>query len=138
MELPSGIKKTKQREEIYRILEEAEKPLTAIEIYEKIEGGRYAISTVYRVLQTFEEAKVIHKSTLLGEETAVYELDRGGHNHYAICLACHKTVPLAFCPFEHMTMQSEVDGFTITNHKIELYGYCKDCEKNQKGNTHHK
>lgn len=63
-----GIKKTKQREDICRIMMKAEKPLSAIEIYNRIvqEDGQtnYAVSTIYRST-IFEEKGFVIKSTLM-------------------------------------------------------------------------
>ena len=134
-EWPLELKRTKQREEIYRILENAEKPLSANEIYAQIDKTlcqkyQFAISTVYRILLAFEENHLVTKATLIGDETALYEMKRGGHKHYAICLKCHKLVPLEKCPFEKVQIQTKDSDFTITSHKIEIYGYCKTCQNN--------
>jgi len=131
-----GIKKTKQREDVCRILMQAERPLSAIEIYNRIvqENGQtnYAVSTVYRSLNIFEEKGFVTKSTLMGEDTAVYEWNYGKHKHYAICLKCHKLVPLKTCPFEHIKVDTSDEDFTVTSHKLEIYGYCNQC-KNEEG-----
>ena len=127
-----GIKKTKQREDICRIMMKAEKPLSAIEIYNRIvqEDGQtnYAVSTIYRSLTIFEEKGFVIKSTLMGEDTAVYEWNYGKHKHYAICLKCHKLVPLKTCPFEHIKVDTSDEDFTVTSHKLEIYGYCNQCK----------
>jgi len=132
---PPELKKTKQREEIYRILELAEKPLSVNEIYVRIDRAlcqkyHVAVSTVYRIMFAFEKHHLVIKSTLMGDETALYEMNRGGHKHYAICLKCHKLVPLEMCPFEKVQIQTKDNDFTITSHKIEIYGYCKVCQNN--------
>ena len=138
---PEGIKRTKQREDVFRVLVQAEKPLSAIEIYNRIqedkksaEGGRtsYAISTIYRSLTVFEEKGLVEKSTLMGDDTAVYEWQHGKHKHYAICLNCHKLVPLTKCPFEHMKLDTSDENFTVTSHKLEIYGYCNKCREDKK------
>ena len=135
---PEGIKKTRQREDVFRVLIHAEKPLSAIEIYNRIQKGKktgedgqasYAVSTIYRSLSVFEENGLVEKSTLMGEDTAVYEWQHGKHKHYAICLKCHKLVPLAKCPFEHMKLDTADEEFTVTSHKLEIYGYCNKCKE---------
>ena len=130
---PEGIKKTKQREDVFRVLVEAKEPLSAIEIYNRIQqqNGQinYAISTIYRSLAVFEEKGLVEKSTLMGEDTAVYEWQHGKHKHYAICLKCHKLVPLAKCPFEHVKLDTSDENFTVTSHKLEIYGYCNKCKE---------
>ncbi len=130
---PQGIKWTKQRKNVYAVLQEATEPLTAVQIYhlsEKLaEGGEYALSTIYRILAAFEEKGLVSKTTWMGDGTVVYELNRGEHTHYAVCLECHKRIALQSCPFAHIHLDQETDGFTVTGHKLELYGYCKDCRK---------
>ena len=135
----TGLKKTKQREEVFQILALAEEPMGAQEIYQHLlthtgNKSAYAISTVYRILAAFEEKNLVSKSTLPGGENAVYELNRG-HRHYALCLGCHKLIPLEHCPFEHrMLPDMSSSEFTVTGHKLELYGYCKDCKAAGKDN----
>ena len=128
---PSGIKWTKQRKDVYHILLEEAKPLSAQEIYTRIlrqnNETNYAVSTIYRILTAFEEKGMVLKSTLMGEDVAVYEWNKGEHQHYAICLNCHKRIPLKTCPMEHQHMHVKDEDFTVTGHKVEVYGYCKDC-----------
>ncbi len=138
-QLPEGMKKTKQRMDVYSILMNASEPLTAIDIYERIskrDGGcGYAVSTIYRVLAAFEEKGYVEKTTMMGEDMAVYEWKNGTeHKHYAICLSCHTKVPLKKCPFQRMMKldKTQEDDFEITGHKIELYGYCKKCQAKEK------
>lgn len=135
IEYPGGIKWTKQRKCVYRILYYANEPLNAVQIYKRIgreEENDYAVSTIYRILAVFEERGLINKTTWLGDGTVVYELDRGEHTHYAVCLECHKRIPLSDCPFAHMHLNAGAEDFTVTGHKLELYGYCSECGKTHK------
>lgn len=126
---PTGIKWTKQRKSVYDILVHAEEPLSVQDIYSRIiqkESG-YAVSTIYRILSAFEEKGMVMRSAWLGEDTALFEWNKGEHTHYATCLGCHKRIALPYCPLEQ-TIIAACDGdFTVTDHKLELYGYCKDC-----------
>lgn len=127
---PADIKKTKQREEIFRILTSAPKPMSAVDIYncllKTMPDTGFAISTVYRSLAVFEEKGYVAKTSLVGSDMSYYEWCQGQHRHYAVCLKCHKLIPLRDCPFEHMELDAAED-FTVTGHKLELYGYCKGC-----------
>lgn len=133
IEYPQGIKWTKQRKNVYAVLQEAAEPLSAVQIYhlaEKLaEGEEYALSTIYRILAAFEEKGMVSKTTWMGDGSVVYELNRGEHTHYAVCLECHKRIALQRCPFAHVHLEQETGDFTVTGHKLELYGYCKDCKK---------
>jgi len=130
---PQGIKWTKQRKSVYRVLDEAEEPLSAVQIYHRVEqqadGEEYAVSTIYRILAVFEEKGFITKTVWMSDGTAAYELNRGGHIHYAVCLECHRRIALQSCPFAHIHLEREAGDFTVTGHKLELYGYCKDCRE---------
>lgn len=130
---PRGIKWTKQRKDVCHVLLAAKEPLSAVQIYQQILQSEhevsYAVSTIYRILAAFEEMGFVEKSTFIGDGTVMYEWKRGGHTHYAICLCCHKKVALPACPFEHMHLKADTGDFVVTGHKLELYGYCKDCDK---------
>lgn len=129
---PQGLKWTKQRKHVYEVLLSASEPLSAVQIYSRVErsgeDNTYALSTIYRILTSFEEKNLVNKTNWMGDGTVVYELNRGGHTHYAVCLECHKRIPLQNCPFAHVHME-ETGDFTITGHKLELYGYCKECKE---------
>lgn len=125
------LKKTKQRERVCQILAAAEKPMSAADIYQALlqqDGAcSYAVSTVYRVLQAFEEKGLVGRTSLPDSDTALYEWNPGGHQHYAICLKCHKRIPLKECPFHNGNLQETEGKFLVTGHKVEVYGYCVDC-----------
>ena len=136
---PQGIKWTKQRKDVYEVLHKASEPLSAVQIYQQIAkadaSGNYAVSTIYRILAAFEEKSLVTKTNWMGDGTVVYELNRGGHTHYAVCMNCNKRIPLHACPFEHMHLHQEEKeqgleeaGFQVIGHKLELYGYCKECQ----------
>ncbi len=136
---PQVMKWTKQRKDVYDVLFDATEPMSAVQIYNHIEKtdttGNYAVSTIYRILTAFEEKRLVTKGNWMGDGTLVYELNRGSHTHYAVCLNCHKRIPLPGCPFEHMHQHDEEEqhdlekeGFTVTGHKLELYGYCSNCK----------
>lgn len=133
IDFPQGIKWTKQRKCVYTVLLEATEPLSAVQIYRMAEkqtdGEEYAVSTIYRILAAFEQKGLVTKNTWIGDGTIVYELNRGEHTHYAVCLECHKRIALQSCPFAHIHLEREAGDFTITGHKLELYGYCKECKK---------
>lgn len=142
LEYPRGIKWTRQRKCVYQVLSEAVEPLSAQQIYMlavemMVQRDTFALSTVYRILAAFEENGLVNSTTWIGDDTTVYELERGEHTHYAICLDCHKRIPLHTCPFSighfghrHGEQDEELSDFTVVGHKVELYGYCNTCSAN--------
>lgn len=137
---PRGVKWTKQRKCVYQVLADATEPLTAQQIFNLTDGGSgddsFALSTIYRILAAFEEHEIVEKTTWMDGSTVVYELNRGIHTHYAVCLKCHKRIPLHSCPFmsalpahrHDAADKEELADFDVVGHKLELYGYCRECK----------
>lgn len=117
------IKKTRQRAALVQALEQADKPLSAEELLQRCAG--LALSTVYRTLERLCELGAVERRMLAEEGRCVYELVSEEHAHYAICLACHEKIHLPHCPLQ----DAEPEGFRVTGHKIEIYGYCAKCAK---------
>ncbi|WP_051538072.1 Fur family transcriptional regulator [Butyrivibrio proteoclasticus] len=132
---PDSIKKTHQRLDILRILYHSKTPLSAAEIYEKLNSEHkdngYAFSTIYRSLSAFEKAGTIVKTVLTTEDNAVYEYRNETHKHYAVCLKCHKKIPISTCPMHDIIdeLAKSIPGFKVTGHQMELTGYCENCSK---------
>jgi Fur family ferric uptake transcriptional regulator len=82
---------------------------------------------VYRILELFVKKGVVMKLSMLNNDFALYEMNRFQHKHYAICLSCRKVVQMDNCPMEKFIPQLEDDDFHVTGHKVEIYGYCKEC-----------
>lgn len=131
MAWPEGVKKTKQRMCVLSVLERADFPLSAAEIYRQLEEESSPgwLSTVYRVLELFVQKGVVLKTTVLDGETAVYELNRNRHKHYAVCMNCHKMIELDACPLEQYISKLADGEFRVLGHKVEMYGYCRECDE---------
>lgn len=118
-----GLKCTKQRIKVMEVLEKADSPLTVEKIYEQT--GSMSLSTVYRTLEKLSEKGVIKKNTIRDSDRFYYEMVTDKHRHYAICLRCKSMRYVDVCPVRI----SEIDNFTVTGHKLELYGYCEKCKQ---------
>ena len=108
--------------------------------YADYPAGNAGDNKITVVKYAFEEKDIVTKTNWMGDGTLVYELNKGEHTHYAVCLNCHKRIPLHVCPFEHMHVRTskeetglEQEDFVVTGHKLELYGYCGKCRKSLKG-----
>ena len=126
---PAGLKRTKARLSVLAVLERESGPLSAMDIAAKIEGedGDVWLSTVYRVLEQFVNCSIVNRLTVMQSDTAVYELNRFSHKHYAVCVSCRKIVPMANCPMDAFTPKVLDEGFKIAGHNLEVYGYCGAC-----------
>jgi len=126
-DFPEGLKHTKAREEVMRLLQAAEEPLSAADLYRRMKDT--SLSTIYRILAVYEEKHLVETLVLPEEETTLYKWSTGEHRHYATCLGCHKQIALSGCPVAELKLMESTPEFTITAHRLELFGYCKDCMK---------
>lgn len=126
---PLGLKKTKPRESVLSVMEEAQKPLSAMEICAEIEklGESAWLSTVYRILELFVNKGVAVKITVMNSDVALYELNRFQHKHYAVCISCHKIIAMENCPMEKFIPKIQDKNFRVMGHNLEVYGYCDSC-----------
>lgn len=131
---PAGLKKTASRKALLRLLASSDRPLDANEICRALEaeGETVWLSTVYRNLEAFREAGLVEAVRLPGQDTVCYTCCGSGHLHYAVCVSCHRMIPLKHCPLDHSHMETEDEGFRLSGHRIELYGVCSDCQKKDK------
>lgn len=119
---------TRQKQVILDILRTADAPLTAQEVHARAAEvlPTIAKSTVYRNLDAMRARGEVTMGLLENGES-YYEAG-GAHKHYMVCKDCHARVDLPHCPLAHLQQESAAAaGFTITDHVIQLYGYCRDC-----------
>ncbi len=118
-----GLKCTKQRVRVMEVLEKAASPLTAESIYEKADDT--SLSTVYRIVEKLCEKGIVNKNTIQDSDKFYYEITKDKHRHYAVCLGCGSIKYIDICPVH----TAKIDNFTVTGHKLEIYGYCDECIK---------
>lgn len=124
-----GIRITKHRYAILKVLQESTEPLSVEGIYSSLKSQGVSInySTIYRTLDALIGKDLIIKTIL--EDRAVYEFNYNEHKHHVVCMRCKKMIPVEHCPFEeYEKMIKEELNFNVTKHKLEIYGYCADCD----------
>lgn len=126
-----GQKITRQRRAILEVLSGNDRPLTADEIFLMVKAGKESTSlaTVYRNLKILLAAGLISREGFI-DDKAQYSLQEKNHSHNLVCLGCHKIIKIPGCPLENFAASvGEKNGFTVTEHRMELYGYCTECNK---------
>lgn len=126
-----GLKVTKHRNSVLTIMEEFSQPLSAEDIYFKLKEKEIAInpSSIYKILDILCDCSVINKCLLGDSNKTLYEINHLDHKHHLICKTCKRVFPLTNCPLSNYNKELENSmGFQITNHKLEIYGYCKECQ----------
>jgi Fur family transcriptional regulator, ferric uptake regulator len=127
-----GLKYTEQREIVLSILIHAKDHLSAEEVYNDVKAehpeSNIGIATVYRALSFLEEVDLITSITF-GSDGKKYESNSKSHHDHLICTECGKIVE--FLDEEIEKRQERIakkNKFKITNHSMQLYGICEDCQ----------
>ena len=127
-----GLRASKNRDDVISLLQQGASPMAVEDIYESIKklNNKISLSTVYRIIEKLVNLNIVHKVTTLDDNRALYEIVKDSHNHhhYMICVKCKKMIPIDDCPVKELEKSIEdKTGFSITGHKFELYGECKNC-----------
>ncbi len=128
-----GYKLTPQRRSILNVMiKRMGEHLTAEEIYDDVrkECPDIGLATVYRTLQLLSDMKVLMKLNL-DDGITRYEMnidEKHHHHHHLICERCGKIFEVKYDLLEEVEKKIEKEyNFTIQNHKLKFYGYCKLC-----------
>lgn len=124
----TGVRMTPQRHAILAYLFETMNHPTADEIYKALEDKfpSMSVATIYNNLRLFREANLVTELTY-GDSSSRFDADVSEHYH-AICRECGKIVDFAYpCLQEVENVASEVTGFAVETHRMEVYGKCKMC-----------
>jgi Fur family ferric uptake transcriptional regulator len=131
----AGLKATVPRVKILEIMERSSvRHLSAEDIYKALleEGEDVGIATIYRVLTQFESAGLVTRHHFEGG-ISVFELDQGEHHDHILCLKCGKVEEFVDEVIEQRQKDiAEKAGFSMTDHSLNIYGICKDCQASSK------
>ncbi|MAD42067.1 MAG: transcriptional repressor [Arcobacter sp.] len=127
-----GLKYTEQREIVLSILIHAKDHLSAEEVYNEVKlehpESNIGIATVYRALSFLEEVDLITSITF-GNDGKKYESNTKSHHDHLICTECGKIVEFLDDEIEKRQERiAKKNKFKITNHSMQLYGICEDCQ----------
>lgn len=123
---------TKQKQLILDILTNSNRPMSINDIYQNITEDLPSIakSTIYRNIDALIKLNLIDKY-FLNDNELFYQIKDSTHDHkhYVICECCKRMFDLPLCPIQEIEDVMQKQGFTITEHYIQISGTCKDCMK---------
>jgi Fur family ferric uptake transcriptional regulator len=114
---------------VAEVLVNARGHLTVDEVTIAVQDRRPDVSpsTVYRILEEFEELKVV-VHTHLGQSAAVYHLSGAVHGHLT-CEQCNATVQIPAAHFDALSKDLQQSyGFMLDRHHVAISGTCAHCQ----------
>jgi len=127
----AGLKATLPRVKILEIMERSSvRHLSAEDLYKALleDGEDVGIATIYRVLTQFESAGLVTRHHFEGG-ISVFELNQGEHHDHILCIKCGKVEEFVDEVIEQRQKDiAEKSGFSMTDHSLNIYGICKDCQ----------
>lgn len=125
----SGVRITPQRFAVLEFLVDAKSHPTADEIYKALEGKfpNMSVATVYNNLRVFKEIGLVKELTY-GDASSRFDYATTKHYH-VICESCGKIVDFHYPSLDEVeSLAEKVTGFSISHHRMEIYGICPECK----------
>jgi Fur family ferric uptake transcriptional regulator len=130
-----GLRSTEQRRLIVDVFFDQSEHITIDELLEQVraQDPRVGYATVYRTLKLLVEAGVVHELRF-GDGFTRYELaDEEAHHDHLICLECGSITEFEEPMIEELQQRIAARyGFSVQDHKHELYGVCAECQAKRK------
>lgn len=128
----NGYKVTSQRKAILDVLiKNKGRFMSAENIHSKTVNNhpKLNLTTIYRNLEILASINLIHKIHRQEGISQYGVICTNSHHHHIICKKCGRTEVIDFCPLQQYMNLAKKKNFTLTEHKIELYGYCNKCKE---------
>jgi Fur family ferric uptake transcriptional regulator len=128
--LAAGQRITPQRDVIAGILEQAGRPLSAQELCDEVDSQKVGIgrATVFRTLQSLQEAGVVQRITMPGDQSGYLLCPTQGHHHHLVCRICGRVEELAEKEVSSFLARIDADhGFQTDHASFDIYGTCSEC-----------
>lgn len=125
-----GLKSTAQRDYIADTFFKTNTHISLDELLKKVKRKTPNIgyATVYRTMRLLTESGLAIARQFGDGQTRYENLPEDGHHDHIICIKCSKIAEFSNQKIEQLQMEAAKKlGFTVVNHKLELYGYCPDC-----------
>ena len=127
MNWPAGLKRTPQRLAVLTQFTASPQALSALDVHTLLPNINLA--TLYRIIDSFVEHGILVRSDEFQPKEKHYQLAGSTHRHTLHCVVCNQRVPMSYCPVH---LRSEIDGYQVLNHRLEIEGICAACRQGPK------
>ena len=126
-----GLKSTSQREDIADIFFKTTTHVSLEELLKKVrrKNSRVGYATVYRTMRLLAECGLAFERQFGDGQTRYEHLIDDSHHDHLICVKCGAIAEFSNQTIEELQKRIATEkGFTVINHKMELYGHCAKCQ----------
>ena len=126
-----GVRLTDQRKIIAEVMSESKDHPDVDELHKRVSevDKKISIATVYRTVKLFEESGILTKHEFKGGKARYEELNEGHHDHL-IDVKTGEIIEFVDEEIEKLQKKvAEKHGYTLVDHKLELYGVKKNPAK---------
>ncbi|MBI5135957.1 MAG: transcriptional repressor [Nitrospirae bacterium] len=126
----NGLKGSRQRERILEAFLNMPPHLTAEDLHRRVSrmDAGIGLATVYRALRLFCEAGLAKQRHFEEGRSRFEQAFAHDHHDHLICVGCGRIVEFECQEIENLQVAMATrHGFTLTHHRLELFGYCPDC-----------
>jgi len=132
----SGLKNTRQREEILAHLLKAEEHLSPEDMFGVLrrKDPRLGRATVFRTLKILEDCGLAARVTFAdGRHRFEKKHGRRRHDHI-VCVSCGRVIEFESPAIERLEERAaRENGFTLLWRRHEMFGRCRACEGKRRG-----
>lgn len=126
----NNVRITPQRYAILEFLIDHDTHPTADDIYRALadQFPSMSVATVYNNLRLFTKLGLV-KEMKYGDSSSRFDFASTEHYH-AICSECGKIEDIYYPGLDDVeVVTSNLTGFEVSSHRLEIYGLCPDCQK---------
>jgi Fe2+ or Zn2+ uptake regulation protein len=126
-----GYRITPQRAAVLEALGEVDGHISPQELHARMLKHTPGIGlvTIYRSLKMLSGAGLVCEVEFNNGSRHYTRRAPVGHHHHLICRGCEGVVDFGDCGMPDLARElAERTGFTITEHRLELYGLCRQCQ----------
>jgi Fur family ferric uptake transcriptional regulator len=127
-----GLKATAQREDIAQAFFSTNRHISVEELYNEVRrlNPRVGYATVYRTVKLLKECGLAAERHFADGQARFENVEAERHHDHLICERCGRIVEFIQPQIEQLQEAvAQRFGFIATNHKMEIYGICKECRE---------
>ena len=125
-----GLKSTTQRDDIIDVFFKTSTHINLEELLKRVmrRNPKVGYATVYRTMKLLTGCGIAIERQFGDGQTRYEHIPDDSHHDHCICVKCGKIIEFENQKIEHLQKEiAEKLSFTVTNHKLELYGFCSKC-----------